>query len=175
MKIKTIGAMLLAFGAMATLASCEHENTNPQGSWKSAAPEKVAENIEGASSATQDVTIDFEAPVGDADGVVKLSSVYDVTKAEADSVGAKYQVTASIQGTWTQDVDDHDDYLLTFDRNTLSVNGTDAPELGPVTDIFLSSLSKYTTIEDVEVSSDKAHMTFETKTPKAKYHFVKAN
>lgn len=169
-----IGAMLLAVGAVASLASCDKEIKNPEGSWKSAAPEKVTESIEGAASATQEMELDFKAPAADAEGVVTLTTVYDVTKAVPDSVGSSYKVTASIQGTWTAEKGEDDDYLLTFDKNTLSVSGVDAPELGIMTDVFLNSLSKFTTIEDVEVSKDKAHLTFETNKPEVKYHFVKA-
>lgn len=103
-----------------------------------------------------------------------MTADYEVTM-PSDSIaeGISYKVTASIDGTWTRDTDDDDDYLLAFDKNSLSVAGTDAPELGPVTDAFMNSLQQYTMIEDVEVSKDGTHLTFETKSPEVKYHFVK--
>lgn len=175
--MKTLGKFLLAAGLVASLSACgTDKNENPEGKWSSAAPVSVTENIAGASSATESLTFDFQAAVNGQPGTVIYTADYDVAlPASTDSVAGptSYKVTATIQGTWTQDMDDHDDYLLTFDQNTLSVSGTDAPELGPVTDVFLKSLSKFTTIEDVEVSKDGAHMTFETKSPEVKYHFAR--
>lgn len=174
--MKTIYTMLLSFGVVASLVSCDSKNENPQGNWKSSAPVSVTEKIDGASSAVESLSFDFKVPAEGTTGVVTLTADYDVTLAQpADSAASagSYKVTASVNGTWTQDADDSDDYLLSFDQNSLSVAGTDAPELGPVTDVFLNSLAKFTTIEDVEVSKDGTHLTFETKNPEVKYHFVK--
>lgn len=174
--MKTINAVLLSIGVAAAMASCGQENTNPVGNWTSAAPESVTESVSGATAATRTMTIDFNQPQGDADGILTLTADYDVTApAVADSVAVpkSYKATATVNGKWSQDADDKDDYLLSFDTNTLNVQGVDAPELGPVTDAFLNSLSNFTTIEDVEVSKDGTHMTFETKNPDVKYHFVK--
>lgn len=175
--MKTTKTLLLTLGLAAAFTACStHRDDDPTGTWISAAPQSVTENVADANSATKTLTFDFAAPVADAASELTLTADYDVTATiPTDSAASKvtYQVTASIKGTWAQDGDDHDDYLLTFDKNTLSVNGTDAPELGPVTDEFLNSLAKFTTIEDVEVSKDASHMTFETKHPEVKYHFVK--
>lgn len=175
--MKTAKAVVLTLGLTAIFAACGHHNDdNPTGNWTAAAPEGVTEAVSGATNAMKTVSIDFIAPVDGGAGELTLTADYDVTVPfVTDSVTNKtaYTATATIKGTWVQDVDDHDDYLLTFDRNSLSVNGTDAPELGPVTDEFLNSLSQYTTIEDVEISKDGTHMTFETKNPEVKYHFVK--
>lgn len=175
--MKTLKTIALALGAVALMTACAphgHDDDNPTGSWKAAAPESVAQLADSSKTAVKTLSVDFNAPVGDAAGTVTLTADYEVTPVNvADTVTKGYQVVATIQGTWTQDVDDHDDYLLSFDKNSLSVIGTDAPELGPVTDNFLSSLASFTTIEDVEVSKDGTHMTFETKSPDMKYHFVK--
>lgn len=175
--MKKSRAFIMALGLTALFSACSHHNDdNPVGSWTSAAPQSVTETVDGATSATKTVSIDFKSPVGDAEGEVILTADYDVTVPfVTDSVSDKtsYQVVAIVKGTWTKDGDSHDDYLLTFDRNTLSVNGTDAPELGPVTDDFLNSLAQYTSIEDVEVSKDGTHMTFETSRHEVKYHFVR--
>lgn len=174
--MKITKALVLGLGLTAALAACGHHNDDdPTGSWKLAAPQSVTASVADATSATKTISIDFNAPVGDADGVMTFSADYDVTAPfETDSTKTvTYQVTASVKGTWAKEANEHDDYLLTFDKNTLSVNGTNAPELGPVTDEFLNSLGQFTTIEDVEVSNDGSHLTFEAGHPEVKYHFVK--
>lgn len=177
--MKITKTVLLTLGVAAALTACSkvgNNDDNPTGNWTSAAPVSVTQNVADATSATKSVSFDFNAPANGEAGVVTYSADYDVTATiPTDSVPqtVTYKVTASVKGTWVQDTDDHDDYLLTFDKNTLSVSGTDAPELGPVTDEFLNSLAQFTTIEDVEVSKDGTHMTFETNNPEVKYHFVK--
>lgn len=176
--MKATKTIFLSLGLAATvlLAACgtqkAHNDDDPTGNWTASAPVSVTTSALSATSATKTLSIDFSAPTEGTEGNVTLTALYDVV-ASTDSVPATYSVTASIKGTWTQDIDDHDDYLLSFDTNTLAVNGENAPELGPVTDDFLNSLAQFTTIEDVEVSKDGTHMTFETKNPEVKYHFVK--
>lgn len=176
--MKLSKTLFITLGMAAALSACgnHHNDDNPTGRWTSAAPVSVTAGVADASSATKSMTFDFNAPAAGSDGEVTLTADYDVTASvPTDSVPVQvtYKVTASVKGTWTQDADDHDDYLLTFDKNSLNVNGTDAPELGPVTDEFLNSLAGFTTIEDVEVSKDGTHMTFETNNPDVKYHFVR--
>lgn len=176
--MKTSKALLLTMlGMGAVITACSHHSDDdPTGSWTSAAPINVTETVDGSTAASKVISIDFKAPVADAAGVVTLTADYDVTVPDVTDPATdshSYQVTATITGTWTQDKDDHDDYLLAFDTNTLSVAGTNAPELGPVTDDFLTSLSSFTKIEDVEVSKDGTHMTFETDHPDVKYHFAR--
>lgn len=175
--MKTFKTLILALGVAAAFTSCDKSNSNPEGKWTSAAPVAVTETVAGASSAVKTMTFDFVAPINGGAGEVTYTADYDITAstpaAASDSVVAPYKVTASIKGTWTRDDDNQDEYLLTFDRNSLSVAGVDAPMLGPVTDAFLSSLAQFTSIEDVEVSKDGTHMSFETDNPDAKYQFVK--
>lgn len=174
--MKTVKTLFLALGVAAIVASCsDDKKTDPVGSWTSAAPESVTAKIADAGAATKTLTLDFGTPVAGQPCELTFTADYDVTGAAAtDSVAdGKYKVVATIKGTWQQDVDDQDDFLLTFDRNSLSVSGTDAPVLGPITDDFLSSLAKFTTIEDVEVSKDATRLSFETKSPEVKYNFVK--
>lgn len=177
--MKKISMYMMMAGLVLGLASCEStKNENPEGRWTSPAPKSVTESVVGATSATEILTFDFATPVNGAPGVVTLTGDYDITMPKAtettDSVAAptSYKVTATIKGTWMQSVDDKDEYLLTFDRNSLSVSGVDAPELGPVTDVFLKQLPAFTAIEDVEVSKDGQSMKFETKNPDVDYHFV---
>lgn len=169
MKKSTFG--LMAMGLALAFAACgsHHNDDNPTGSWKASAPASVTDKVADAKSAVKTVAIDFNAPTDGAAGTLVYSADYDVT----DVNDSTYTVTAKINGTWSQDTDDHDDYLLSFDRNSLSVAGNGAPGLGAVTDEFLNSLSAFSTIEDVEVSKDGTHLTFETKSPEVKYHFIK--
>lgn len=174
--MRTTKLTLLALGFLAVLTACDnHNNDNPTGSWETSAPQSVTESVSGAKSAVKTVALDFVAPSTDAAGTLTLTANYDVTVANPvkESADTTYQVIATIKGTWAQDGDEHDDYLLTFDRNSLDVKGVNAPELGPVTDEFLNSLSAFTTIEDVETSKDGTHLKFETKNPEVEYHFVK--
>lgn len=164
-------SLFAALGLAAMFTACNHhEDENPTGSWISAAPQTVTAQIADASSATKTLALQFDAAQGDQPGVVTLTADYDLTA--TDSVAANYAIKATIKGTWTRNGDEHDEYLLTFDKNTLSVTGTDAPVLGPVTDDFMASLSQFTAIEDVEVSKDGKNMTFETGQPEVKYVFV---
>lgn len=174
--MKTPKLLLLSLGIAALFASCgAKDDENPTGSWKSASPISVTENIIGASTATKTMTMDFSEPVGEAPGEVVLTATYDVKLTpESDKPEAitSYQATATIKGTWMQSVDDKDDYILSFDRNTLDVKGIDAPELGPVTDAFINYIASLTTIEDVKVSKDKTNLSFETENPDVKYVLV---
>lgn len=156
------------------LAGCAGDENKLIGEWQTAVPKSVKEKVADATYATQSLTIKFGQGEDVTTGPVELTSEYDMT-APADSAGnaANYKVTAKISGTWTRDVDDQDDYLLAFDKNSLKVEGKDAPELGPVTDLFLNSLARFSTIDDVEVSKDGKSMSFEIENPDATIQFVK--
>lgn len=165
-------------GAAAMLTACGNSKNdeNPAGNWQSASPESVTEVVEGATSAVKTLSIDFNSPVGEAPGELTFSADYDVTVpfvTDSTTNATTYKATATVKGTWVKENGEDDDYLLTFDKNTLSVNGVNAPELGPVTDEFLNSLGRFSSIEDVEVSKDGSHLTFEAGKPEVKYHFVK--
>lgn len=170
----SFGVGVLGFGAM--LTSCDyHSDDNPEGRWTSAAPQSVTLANADSTRLMKTISMDFSARENDKPGVVTLTAEYSKVATNAtDSVSSKpYSVTATIQGTYTLANDEHDEYLLTFDKNSLSVKGTDAPELGPVTDDFLSSIATYTSIDDVEVTKDGANLQFETSSPKVKHLFVK--
>lgn len=172
--MKTTKALILTLGIAAAISftACDHhDNENPVGSWTSSAPQSVTATIDGATSASRTLSFDFETT-----GDVVLTADYDVTVpfvTDSVSNSHSYKVTASVKGTYTRVKGENDDYTLTFDKNTVEVNGTNAPELGPVTDDFINSLSAFTSIEDVEVSKDGMHMSFETDKPDVKYNFVK--
>lgn len=176
--MKTSKAILLSLGMTALLAACDHhKDENPTGSWTTASPISVTQNVAGASSAMKSMSIDFVAPTAKGEaGLLTVTADYDVTATalpDSASNEISYKVTASIKGSWAQAPGEHDEYLLAFDKNTLSVNGTDAPELGPATDEFLSSISRFTEIDDVKVAKDGTRMKFETSHPEVKYNFVK--
>lgn len=171
--MKKMSLLLMAVAFIPALSSCGHKDeVSVVGDWTSAAPVTVTKAVDGATSATKVISIDFNAPIENAANKLTYTAKYDVT-ATVDDATQSYQVVATIDGTWTRDAKDDDEFLLTFDRNSLSVSGTDAPELGPVTDEFLSSIATFTKIEDVKVSKDGTHLTFETDHPDTEYHFVK--
>lgn len=172
--MKKIFGIAAAAMAVFMLSNCKADHKGLTGSWKSAAPISVSEKVADATYVSQSMSIDFQTGSTVAEGPLQLESEYELT-APADSTGTAktYKVVAKVSGTWSRDVDDDDDYLLTFDRNTLSVAGEDAPELGPVTDLFMNSLTHLSTIEDVKVSKDGLNLSFETENPELTYRFVK--
>lgn len=152
------GAMLLGIGI---IASCSHEN-KMIGKWETSAPSAVFPAIQGTVSASETSTFDFKEGKDSKSGPVKLTSVYTlILPADSAGVSAQSTVNASIDGTWTREDKDDDDYYISFDKNSLSVDAVGAPELGPVTATFLSSITKYSKLEDVEVNKEKTILTFE--------------
>lgn len=168
--MKKTSTLIISLGLVAAFTACSDKNENPTGSWTSAAPTTVTINDVPATTATKTISFDFVAPVDKAAGQFSYTADYDV-KATAEQPA--YKATASIKGTWTPKDREDDEYLLTFDKNSLSVSGVDAPGLGAVTDQFMSDLTKFVKIEDVKVSKDGTHMQFETSHPDTDYHFVK--
>lgn len=176
--MKFTKVLFLSFGIAAMFAACGSNDDSPVGKWESATPESITKSIDGAVAASKTTTLDFSAPKENGEGDVVLTSNYDVTVpfvTDSATNSSNYQVTATIKGTWTKEGDSHDDYLLSFDKNSLSVNGTNAPELGGVTDEFINSLNKYASIEDVEVSNNGTRLSFESGKPEVKFNFVKAS
>lgn len=151
-------AMLLS---VAIFASCSHDN-NMIGKWETSAPSTVFPAIQGTVSSSETTTIDFKEGSDSKSGPVKLTSVYTlILPADSTGVSAQSTVNATIDGTWTRDDNDDEDYYISFDKNSLSVDAVGAPELGPVTAAFLSSITKFSKIEDVEVNKEKTILTFE--------------
>lgn len=161
--------------ATAFTACTQSKEENPTGKWVASAPQTVTSDIYGSTSANKVTTIEFQTPVDKQPGVVIYTADYDVTVPYiTDSVAntKSYLVTATIKGSYVQDKHDDDEYLLSFDKNTLTVSGTNAPELGPVTNEFLNSITPLTAIEDVKVNKERTHLTFETKSPEIKFVYV---
>ncbi len=168
------------------------------GSWK--ANSAVSINMPRTSASVASLTyIDFFEPVEKTDGAVKLSQEYFVSESViVDSVASsmsKMQLTAmvSADGIWTYDVDDKDDLLLSFDPlavnvdlepSNISIDGELAEDLresivarlvsvwkSELTRKFQSEMSRYSVLDDVEVSKDGSVMTLEIQSPEADVHF----
>lgn len=151
-------AVVLGIGIF---ASCS-DSGKVIGTWKSSVPARVFPTIPGTVSSTSTTTIEFMKGDNSKSGPVKLTTVYEMTlPPDSTGVSALSTVNATVSGKWTINEKDDDDYYLTFDKNSLSVNAISAPELGPVTETFLSSLVRYTSIDDVEVNKEKTILKFE--------------
>ena len=150
-----------AVAGLAIFASCADEN-RIIGAWETTAPQPVVPTISGTISSTQTTTIEFAKGTDSKSGPMKLTTIYEMTlPGDSTATAPLSTVNATISGTWTREDGDDDDYILAFDKNSLSVNAVSAPELGPVTEEFLSSISRFSTLEDVEVNKEKTIMTFE--------------
>ena len=163
--MKAINRILLGaaiFLGAATFASCSSDNDRMIGKWETATPTTVFPTIPGTVSSTATTTIEFSKGTDSKSGPVKLTTIYEMTlPSDSTAMAPVSTVNASINGTWTRDDKDDDDFFLSFDQNSLSVNAISAPELGPVTQVFLSSLARYTRIDDVEVNKANTVLTFE--------------
>ena len=171
----------LAAAAFAWIAtSCSGEPAF-LGNWQSAAPSDAARWFPGAANASSQQTFRFADNQSKDGGVFTYSSDYSVT----ESAEQHYNATASVSGSWTYDVDDDDDLLLTFDMKSLRMDlesPSSSDSIGMrmmenarhrVEQAMMSEVGRYTVIEDIEVSRDKSSMTFETKNPEEKHHFRK--
>lgn len=162
--MKAINRILLGAAVLigtAALASCSNDN-KLIGKWETSTPAAVFPTIPGTVSSTATTTIEFSKGTDSKSGPVKLTTIYEMTlPSDSTAMAPVSTVNATINGTWTRDDKDDDDYFLSFDQNSLSVNAISAPELGPVTQVFLSSLARYTRIDDVEVNKANTVLTFE--------------
>ena len=159
--LKKIFLCAIALFGAASVISCSGDN-KMIGKWESSSPASVFPTIPGTVSSTSMTTIEFIKGADSKSGPVKLTTVYEMTlPADSTGVSTVSTVNASIDGTWTRDEKNDDGYYISFDKNSLSVNAINAPELGPVTDTFMRSLARYTQIDDVEVNKAKNILTFE--------------
>lgn len=99
------------------------------GRWKSVSPDNITASVEGASTATSLMTLDFTQDENRDGGNVQFSSDVDITKMEAPdsySDGVPFRVSvrakATCSGRWTYDVDDQDDLLLSLDLAGMKVD-----------------------------------------------------
>lgn len=198
-----IGAASVGMAALAV--ACSHE-AKFIGSWTEMNPTDITAQVPAAARATSLVSITFLDNVDKSGGSVTLSSVIDLTQpVEGDSLSMNqpYEVnvaaTASVGGTWTYDIDDKDDILLSFDLSSLNVNidnngvtysqnvltGAQQPQIDSLTAktvmawkqeltrAIRADLSRFSVIEDIEVSKKGDVMTFEINAPEKKLHFRK--
>lgn len=196
-KISTSLSCALALCGILSLSSCS-DKPKFIGSWTAHAPVSVGSQIP-ASSVSSVVSLDFSDDQQNTDGVVTLSSVYDVSQSvDGDTlVGTPYEVhfvaTASVDGRWAYDVDDDDDLLLSFDYSTIKID-VDKNKLSFAPDVdstvrqqmvdfyssawskelsrvFRDDLSKYSVLDDIEVSDNGKMMSFEIQSPEVKLRF----
>lgn len=170
-------AAVVAAGAL-TVTSCS-EKTDFTGKWVSGTPDNVTNVFVGSRLATSTTKITFERTPESTDGVVTLSSDYEITPAAGDSISSGVvKGTATVKGTWSYDVDDQDDLLLSYDMSTVSVSMADSNASAykdQMSHAFMSELTQYSVLEDVEVSKDGKTMTVELQSPERKVVFRKTN
>lgn len=197
MKILSTIFGLCALCVSMAMTSCSN-NAEFIGSWKA---NSVANVMPRQSSATVSslTAIDFSENQEKTDGMVVLTNAYDIVETVAlDSAStstAEMHITAqaSAEGSWTYDVDDKDDLLLSFDLSSVSVT-VDPKDIAFVPDVtgdlrtqivanavevwkreltrsFREELSRYSVVDDVEVSKDGGVMNLEIHSPEAKVHF----
>lgn len=202
-KLSTVLLSALAVGAAATLTYCSNQ-AKFIGAWTAVNPTNITEQLPGATNATSLVTIDFVDNLQKTGGTVLISSDINVMRTiDADSLsqGLPYEVKiaakASVDGTWSYDIDDDDDLLLALDLSKLKVDidqssvtftkpsATVVPQAHldslavsyidtwkrDLTGAISSDLSRYTVIDDIEISRDGNMLTFEVQSPEAKLHF----
>ena len=154
--------------------------------------------------ATSLLKIDFVDNLQKTGGAVTLNSDINVTRTiDADSLSqgqpyeVKFAATASVDGTWSYDIDDDDDVLLALDLAKLKIDldgskvtftqpaATVVPQAHldslatkyidtwkrDLTGAVSSDLARYTVIDDIELSRDGNMMTFEIESPETKLHF----
>ena len=152
--------------------------------------------------ATSLLKIDFVDNLQKTGGAVTLNSDINVTRTiDADSLSqgqpyeVKFAATASVDGTWSYDIDD--DVLLALDLAKLKIDldgskvtftqpaATVVPQAHldslatkyidtwkrDLTGAVSSDLARYTVIDDIELSRDGNMMTFEIESPETKLHF----
>ncbi|MCM1504995.1 MAG: hypothetical protein NC127_07350 [Muribaculum sp.] len=197
MKYITSTIALCAACASLIFSSCS-DKAEFVGSWKASSAVSLNAPRSGATVASLSY-IDFFEPVEKSDGTVKLSNEYFVSEPViVDSVAsatAQMQFTAvvSVAGSWTYDIDDKDDLLLSFDlpsvnvdlvSDNVSIDGELTEDMrdsivarlipvwkGELTRDFQREMSRYSVVDDVEVSKDGSVMTLEVHSPEAKIHF----
>lgn len=135
---------LCVLGMMAAFSSCD-DKQEFIGSWTAVSPVDISDGIP-STTVTSVVSISFSDNQQKTDGEVCLSSDYDLNRSvTVDSMEFSTHLTAKakVNGSWTIDVDDDDDMLLTFDASTLEVtlNPSDISFTPAVSDSLLDRKS----------------------------------
>lgn len=168
---------ILAVAALcgaSVLTSCSQQSTPFLGKWIAGNPENVTGLLPDSKSATATTELTFEKSPESADGVLTLTSKYDIDATGGNNGVDRFSATADVKGTWAYDVDDDDDLLLSFDMNTLKVASQDSTYTEAVERAFRSQLARYSVVSDIEVSKDGRTMTLEIHSPEMKMHFRSA-
>lgn len=170
-------AAAVAAGAL-TVTSCS-EKTDFTGEWVKGTPANVTDAFQPSKLATSTTKIMFERNPSSTDGNVTLTADYDITPAASDTTAqTAVKGTATVFGTWSFDVDDENDLLLSYDMSTVSVSMADSTASAykdQVSQAFMRELTQYSVLEDVEVSKDGKTMTVELQSPERKVVFRKTN
>ena len=154
-----------------------------------------------ASSLVSINFIDNAHQTGGSATLSSLIDITQSVQGDSTTIEQPYEVsvaaTANVGGTWLYKGDDHDELLLTFDLSTLNVNidkngvtytqnvltGAQQPQLDSLTTSTVaawkqeltrairSDLSRFSELDDVEVSNKGQILSFEIHSPKAKMHF----
>ncbi len=202
-KLSTITLSALAVGAAASFTYCSNQ-AKFIGAWTAVNPTNITDRMPGATMATSLLKIDFVDNLQKTGGAVTLNSDINVTRTiDADSLSqgqpyeVKFAATASVDGTWSYDIDDDDDVLLALDLAKLKIDldgskvtftqpaATVVPQAHldslatkyidtwkrDLTGAVSSDLARYTVIDDIELSRDGNMMTFEIESPETKLHF----
>ena len=167
----------VAAGAL-TVTSCS-EKTDFTGEWVKGTPANVTDAFQRSKLATSTTKIMFERNPSSTDGNVTLTADYDITPPASDTTAQTVvKGTATVTGTWSFDVDDENDLLLSYDMSTVSVSMADSSASAykdQVSQAFMRELTQYSVLEDVEVSKDGKTMTVELQSPERKVVFRKTN
>lgn len=193
-KILSIVAALSAFAAVFALASCSKE-TPFIGRWAATAPVDITAQIDGASNASSQLTVDFADNLQKDGGAVTISSVVSISRM-AEPVAFQLKALATVDGEWTYDVDDQDDLLLNLRLSDLKVDispddvtlaampdatpqQTDSIKLAvidrcrhEIMRALSSDLARFSVVSDVEVKNGR-QMEFEIESPETTLRFVK--
>lgn len=204
-KLTSLIAGVAALAGASVFCACS-DDAGFIGRWKSVSPENITASVTGASTATSLLTVDFSQNENRNGGNVQLSSDIDITKMEAaDSYSAgqpfriQIRAKATCPGTWTYDVDDQDDLLLSLALSDIKVelnpqdivlppayvSAIPAEKLDSIKGVMAENcrneltiavgneFSRYAVIEDIETDKDRKALNFETKSPETDHHFVR--
>ncbi len=192
-------APLLATASLALglqLTSCTEKPAPFIGAWQSIAPLNLDFKMQEYDNILANVSLDFKDSQQDTDGPVSLKCSYDAvrmpdTSAPAGSAKTTFSADASVKGTWSYDVDDHDDLLIVFDYSSIDVtidkssisnpsfaNFTPA-QIDSVAAVYTSEIKtsfregimRLSAIEDVDVSKDGKILSFEVEDPDQDFKF----
>ncbi|WP_295731560.1 hypothetical protein [uncultured Muribaculum sp.] len=195
---KTIksAAAILACASMA-ISGCS-DKARFTDSWTSISPVNLSASVSDATRATAGISIDFLENENKDGGPVTIAADIDVIKTvNTDSTAYELAIpaSASVNGTWTYDIDDSDDLLLNLDLPSMKV--TVAPDAITITGNLPSGaddksvkaeaasvcerqlthalfpyFSRFAVIDDIKVDDKGTKMSFELKAPKEKLTFI---